>query len=78
MEKIIRLSPYGALCLMAYAIGTQGINIIFSLGKLIMAQIPAMLLHYLVFGGSIIFFFAKNHLFPFIKKFIISSISIFN
>jgi L-cystine uptake protein TcyP (sodium:dicarboxylate symporter family) len=67
MEKIIRLSPYGALCLMAYAIGTQGINIIFSLGKLIMAQIPAMLLHYLVFGGSIIFFLQKIPI-PFYKK----------
>lgn len=67
MEKIINLSPYGAFCLIAYMVGTQGMDIIFALGRLIYAKCIAMFLQYLVFG-LLILCFCKRSPMPFYKK----------
>lgn len=64
---IMELSPYGAFALTALVIGTQGFDIVFSLGKLIIAVIIAMAFQYLIFG-VLIKVFAKISPMPFYKK----------
>ena len=64
---IMELSPYGAFALTALVIGTQGFDIVFSLGKLIIAVVIAMAFQYLIFG-VLIKVFAKISPMPFYKK----------
>ena len=67
MGKIINLSPYGAFCLMAYATGMQGANMLIALSKLIYTKILALFLQYIIFGLSIVIFCRKSPI-PFYKK----------
>ena len=47
---IINFSPYGAFALTAWVVGTQGLEVLQSLAKLIFAVLTAMIVQYLVFG----------------------------
>lgn len=67
ISVIVQLSPYAAFALTAWVIGTQGVEIIFTLGKLFGALILAFSLQYIIFG-LIIMFFCKMSPIPFYKK----------
>lgn len=67
ISVIVQLSPYAAFALTAWVIGTQGVEIIFTLGKLFGALILAFTLQYIIFG-LIIMFFCKVSPIPFYKK----------
>jgi Na+/H+-dicarboxylate symporter len=64
---VIQLSPYAAFALTAWVIGTQGINVVFTLGKLFQAIILAFIMQYLIFG-LIILIFCRMSPIPFYKK----------
>ncbi|RTK93612.1 MAG: dicarboxylate/amino acid:cation symporter [Rickettsiales bacterium] len=64
---IVQLSPYAAFSLTAWVIGEQGIDIIFTLGKLVQAIIFAFILQYIVYGLIIVIFCRMSPI-PFYKK----------
>jgi Na+/H+-dicarboxylate symporter len=64
---IIQLSPYGVLALTAWVVGTQGIDVMLSLSKLVIAIVIAMTFQYLIFG-VLIAVFCKISPMPFYKK----------
>lgn len=64
---IIQFSPYGALALTAWIVGTQGAGVLTDLLKLVGTVITGMTLQYLFFG-LFIYVFAKLSPFPFFKK----------
>ena len=64
---IIQFSPYGALALTAWIVGTQGAGVLTDLLKLVGTVIAGMTLQYLFFG-LFIYVFAKLSPFPFFKK----------
>ena len=64
---IVELSPYAAFALTAWVVGTQGLDIMVSLGKLVGAIVIAYILQYLIFGLFIIVFCRLSPL-PFYKK----------
>jgi len=67
ISVIVQLSPYAAFALTAWVIGTQGVDIIFTLGKLFGALILAFSLQYVIFG-LIIMIFCRMSPIPFYKK----------
>lgn len=67
ISVVVQLSPYAAFALTAWVIGTQGIDIIFTLGKLFGALILAFILQYIIFG-LIIMIFCRVSPIPFYKK----------
>lgn len=67
LSVIVQLSPYAAFALTAWVIGTQGVGIIFTLGKLFGALILAFTLQYIIFG-LIIMIFCRVSPIPFYKK----------
>ena len=67
IEMIVRLSPYGVFALISWAVGTQGIDILIALLKLIMVVLGALLTQYLLFGLMIIVIARKSPL-PFYRK----------
>ena len=64
---VVQLSPYAAFSLTAWVIGTQGLDIMYTLGKLVQAIILAFILQYLIYG-LIIFVFCRISPIPFYKK----------
>lgn len=64
---ISKISPYAAFALIAWAVGTQGIDIMISLSKLVIAVVIAMLAQYLIFG-ILILVFCRISPIPFYKK----------
>ena len=64
---IILLSPYAAFALTAWVVGTQGLMILLSLSKLVMAVVVAMFCQYLIFG-LLIMIFCRISPIPFYKK----------
>lgn len=64
---VIQLSPYGAFALTGWIIGTQGIEVMLSLSKLVIAVVVAMTFQYLVFG-ALIYLFCRVSPIPFYKK----------
>lgn len=67
ISMIIILSPYGAFALTAWVVGTQGVDVLFSLSKLVSAMVLAMGLQYLIFGLLIVVFCRISPI-PFYKK----------
>ena len=67
ISKVVELSPYGAFALTAWVVGTQGLAIMLSLSKLVLAITIAMALQYLIFG-LFIMIFCKMSPIPFYKK----------
>ena len=64
---VVQLSPYAAFALTAWVIGTQGIDIIYTLGKLVRAIILAYILQYIIYG-LIIMVFCRLSPMPFYRK----------
>jgi Na+/H+-dicarboxylate symporter len=64
---IVELSPYAAFALTAWVVGMQGIGIMLTLGKLVIAILIAYILQYLIFG-LFIMVFCKLSPIPFYKK----------
>lgn len=64
---IVQFSPYGALALTAWIVGTQGTGVLNDLLKLIFVVILGMVIQYLFLGGFI-YIFAKLSPLPFYKK----------
>lgn len=67
ISMIIQLSPYGAFALTAWVVGTQGIEVMVSLSKLVIAVVIAMVAQYLIFGLLILIFTGMSPI-PFYKK----------
>lgn len=67
IEMIMQLSPYGAFALTSWVIGTQGMDVLSSLFKLVLTVIVAMSLQYAVFG-ILIYLFAGISPMPFYRK----------
>lgn len=67
ISKIVELSPYGAFALTAWVVGTQGLDVMVSLSKLVFAVTIAMVFQYIVFG-IIIIVFCRISPIPFYKK----------
>lgn len=67
ISKIVELSPYGAFALTAWVVGTQGIDVMVSLSRLVFAVVIAMACQYLIFGLFIIIFCRMSPM-PFYKK----------
>ena len=67
IESIVRLAPLAVFGFMAWMVATQGMEILKSLGWLIVTVVVACLVQYGLFG-VIISFFAKLSPFPFYKK----------
>ena len=55
---IIEFSPYGALALTAWIVGTQGAEVLHDLLKLVVAVLTGMTIQY-IFFGVFIYIFAK-------------------
>ena len=64
---IMNLAPYAAFALTAWVVGTQGIEVLYSLGKLLGVMMIGMIVQYGIFG-VFIFVFAKLSPIPFYKK----------
>lgn len=64
---VIQLSPYGAFALTAWVVGTQGMEVMLSLSKLVMAVTIAMACQYLIFG-VLIYLSCGISPIPFYKK----------
>jgi Na+/H+-dicarboxylate symporter len=64
---VVQLSPYAAFALTAWVIGTQGIDVIYTLGKLVRAIILAYVLQYIIYG-LIIMVFCRLSPMPFYRK----------
>jgi len=67
IDMVIRFSPYGVFALTAWVVGTQGLDILVSLGKLVMTVVVACFFQYILFG-VFIYLFARISPFPFYKK----------
>ncbi|MBN8827327.1 MAG: dicarboxylate/amino acid:cation symporter [Sphingobacteriia bacterium] len=67
IELIMQISPYGAFALTSWVIGTQGIDVLHSLIKLVFAVVFAMGLQYAIFG-LLIYFFGGLSPIPFYRK----------
>jgi Na+/H+-dicarboxylate symporter len=67
IEIIIKLAPFGVFGFIAWVVGTQGMDILGALAKLIIALLSACLFQYLVFGLMILVFGRLSPL-PFYRK----------
>jgi Na+/H+-dicarboxylate symporter len=67
IELIVKLAPIGVFGFISWVIGTQGIDILEALAKLIMAFLVACAFQYLVFGLMILVF-ARISPLPFYRK----------
>ena len=67
IELVVRLAPLAVFGFMAWSVGTQGIEIIETLFKLVMTVLAACILQYFVFGLLILAFGRISPL-PFYKK----------
>lgn len=64
---IIQFSPYGALALTGWIVGTQGSGVLHDLLKLIATVLSGMFIQYIILG-LLIYIFAKLSPIPFYKK----------
>lgn len=67
ISVIVELSPYAAFSLTASVVGKQGVDVIYSLGRLFEALMIAFTLQYLIFGLMIIVFCRMSPM-PFYRK----------
>ena len=67
ISKVVEFSPYGAFALTAWVVGTQGLDVMISLSRLVFAIVIAMAMQYLILG-LIIIVFARMSPIPFYKK----------
>ena len=69
IEIIIRFSPYGVFALTSWVVGTQGMDILIALLKLVGTVVGALFTQYLLFGVMIVLF-GRMSPFPFYRKMI--------
>ncbi len=67
IETIVRLSPYGVFALTSWMVGTQGMDILIALFKLVCVVVGALFTQYLLFGIMIVIFGRMSPM-PFYKK----------
>ncbi len=67
ISMIVQLSPYGAFALTAWIVGTQGLDVMLSLSKLVIAVVIAMSCQYVIFG-LLIYASCRISPMPFYKK----------
>lgn len=67
IEIIIRFSPYGVFALTSWVVGTQGMDILIALLKLVGTVVGALLTQYILFGIMIVFFGRMSPM-PFYRK----------
>lgn len=71
IEIIIKLAPLGVFGFISWVIGTQGMDILEALAKLIVAVLAACAFQYIVFGFMILVF-ARISPFPFYRKILLT------
>ena len=69
VEAIMKLAPYGAFALIAIAIGGQGFEAIFAMGKYMAVVLLVLLLHLVITYGSAVSTLGKMNPITFIKNF---------
>ena len=69
IETIIRFSPYGVFALTSWVVGTQGMDILIALLKLVGTVVGALFTQYVLFGIMIVVF-GRMSPFPFYSKMI--------
>lgn len=67
IELVVKLAPIGVFGFISWMVGTQGLDVLESLGKLVVIVIGACILQYLLFATMIIVF-ARLSPMPFLKK----------
>lgn len=67
IEMIIQFSPYGVFALISWVVGTQGIDILIALLKLVGTVVGALATQYVLFGIMIVVF-GRMSPFPFYRK----------
>ncbi len=67
IETIIRFSPYGVFALTSWVVGTQGMDILMALLKLVGTVVGALATQYILFGIMIVVF-GRMSPFPFYRK----------
>ncbi len=67
IEIIIKLAPLGVFGFISWVVGTQGLDILLALAKLVVALLAACSVQYLIFG-LLILIFARMSPLPFYKK----------
>ena len=67
ISYIIELAPYAAFALIAWVVNEQGVEVLFSLSKLVFAVTIAMILQYIIFGLMILVFCRMSPM-PFYRK----------
>lgn len=67
ISMVVQLSPYGAFALTAWVVGEQGMDILYSLSKLVFAVVVAMAMQYVIFGLLIVIFCRISPM-PFYRK----------
>lgn len=67
IETVIKFSPYGVFALTSWVVGTQGIDILLALLKLVATVIGALFTQYILFGIMIVVF-GRMSPFPFYRK----------
>ena len=77
IEYIVRLAPLAVFGYMAWTVGTQGVEILKVLAKLVAAVLAACLVQYLLFGVLIAVFGRINPL-PFYRKLVTTQVMAFS
>lgn len=67
IETVVLLAPVGVFGFIAWMVGTQGVDVLESLGKLVIIVLGACTLQYLLFGAMLLVF-GKLSPIPFFKK----------
>jgi Na+/H+-dicarboxylate symporter len=71
IELIIKLAPFGVFGFIAWIIGTQGMDILQALAKLVVTVLAACLFQYVIFG-ILIFVIGRLSPFPFYRKILLT------
>ncbi len=71
IEIIVKLAPFGVFGFIAWIVGTQGMEVLEALGKLVVTVLIACAFQYLIFGVMILVF-AKISPLPFYRKILVT------
>lgn len=66
-QGVMWLAPFGVFALMAWVLGTQGLAVLFNLGKLAIALYLACALHILIVYGGLVTLLARLNFFKFLR-----------
>lgn len=71
IEIIVKLAPFGVFGFISWIVGTQGLEVLEALGKLVFTVLAACAFQYLIFGVMILVF-AKISPLPFYRKILVT------